>query len=186
MRSLIIYFGVLMCSNIAIAESDNNNKPIKNNASSQLQTLSDKYPWHQWKKVGQATLEWGIWDIYNSELKTPTGRYKGTKDDLALIIRYLRNIDKDALLDATEEQWQHLGYSSQQITPWLKTLSTIWPDVKKGDRLTFILRNGEGQFYQQGKPLGNVLSPSLSQSFIAIWLSPKTSYPELRQQLIGK
>lgn len=186
MRPLVIFFGLLMCSNVAKAETGNSSKQIQNNTSPQLQTLSDKYPWYQWKKVGEATLEWGIWNIYNSELKTPTGRYKGTEDDLALIIHYLRNIDKDALLDATEEQWQDLGYSSQQITPWIKTLSTIWPDVKKEDRLTFVLRNGEGQFYQQGKPLGKVLSPSLSQSFIAIWLSPKTSYPELRQQLIGK
>ncbi|PSV37335.1 chalcone isomerase family protein [Photobacterium sp. GB-210] len=186
MRTLVIFLGLLLCSNVAKAEADYSNKAIQNNATLQLQTLSDKYPWYQWKIVGEATLEWGIWDIYHSELKTPTGRYKGTQDDLALIILYLRNIDKDALLDATEEQWQHLGYSSQQITPWLKTLSTIWPDVKKGDRLTFVLRNGEGQFYQQSKPLGKVLSPSLSQSFIAIWLSPKTSYPELRQQLIGK
>ncbi|WP_305817066.1 hypothetical protein [Photobacterium leiognathi] len=156
------------------------------NKESAIKRVTSQYPWYQWKTVGQATLTWGLWDIYNSELKTPTGKYSGLDSNLALIIRYLRDIDKDDLLQATNEQWQHLGYSKQQITPWLTTLSAIWPNVKKGDRLIFVQRNGIGQFYQGTQPLGKPLSKSLTRSFIAIWLSPKTDYPELRKQLINQ
>ncbi|WP_318477584.1 chalcone isomerase family protein [Photobacterium leiognathi] len=158
---------------------------LASNQASAIKRITSQYPWYQWQTVGQATLTWGLWDIYNSELKTPTGKYSGLDTDLALIIRYLRDIDKDDLLQATNEQWLHLGYSKQQITPWLTTLSAIWPNVKKGDRLIFVQRNGIGQFYQGTQPLGKPLSKSLTRSFIAIWLSPKTDYPELRKQLIN-
>ncbi|WP_305812359.1 hypothetical protein [Photobacterium leiognathi] len=188
MRALWLLLSLAVISAPPCALASNQVSVIKETSikESAIKSVTSQYPWYQWKTVGQATLTWGLWDIYNSELKTPTGKYSGLDTDLALIIRYLRDIDKDDLLQATNEQWQHLGYSAQQITPWLTTLSAIWPNVKKGDRLIFVQRNGVGQFYQGTQPLGKPLSKSLTGSFIAIWLSPKTDYPELRKQLINQ
>ncbi|WP_305845136.1 hypothetical protein [Photobacterium leiognathi] len=188
MRALWLLLSLAVISAPPCALASNQASAIKETSikESEIKSVTSQYPWYQWKTVGQATLTWGLWDIYNSELKTPTGKYSGLDTDLALIIRYLRDIDKDDLLQATKEQWLHLGYSKEQITPWLTTLSAIWPNVKKGDRLIFVQRNGIGQFYQGTQPLGKPLSKSLTRSFIAIWLSPKTDYPELRKQLINQ
>ncbi|GAL02893.1 hypothetical periplasmic protein [Photobacterium aphoticum] len=141
--------------------------------------------WQSWPAVGDATLKWGPWVIYDSELRSPSGRYLSQDHDLALVIKYRRNIDKDDLIDATDDQWQHLGISKAKRDKWLRTLSQIWPDVKKGDRLIYVLQNDQGRFYRDNRQIGVVQDREMSQSFLHIWLSPKTSYPQIRQQLIG-
>ncbi|WP_240001292.1 hypothetical protein [Photobacterium kishitanii] len=151
-------------------------------ASSQVHASS----WFTWPTVGESTLKWGWWKIYTAQLKTPTGRYIASDPNLALIIRYLRDIDKNDLLLATDKQWQHLGISAQQRQQWLNQLAQQWPNVKQGDRLVFVKTVTEGRFYQNGKPLGKPLSVPLSNAFIAIWLSTDTQYPKLRLKLIGQ
>lgn len=152
--------------------------------------------WLTWQSVGYAKLTWGPWDIYHSELRTPSGSYRGNAansgQDMALVIRYQRDIDKDDLLEATDEQWKHLGFTASQRQQWLSELAVLWPDVKKGDRLIFELNAQGGTFYfdatnKQGiTQLGQLSSPKVSSAFINIWLSPRTAYPKLRQQLIGQ
>ena len=62
--------------------------------------------WLTWRRVGEATLTWGPFTVYHSQLRTPNGRYDGPQQDRALIITYRRDIDRDALVDATRDQWQ--------------------------------------------------------------------------------
>ena len=143
-------------------------------------------PWSQWKAVGQGQLTWAFWVIYDSELRTPTGSYSDNQQELVLIIDYRRDITKKALLEATGDQWQHLGIKAEQRTLWLKQLDSIWPDIQEGDQLAFVLTRQGGRFYQKEEPLGERLNLGISRAFIDIWLSPKTAYPELRKNLIGQ
>lgn len=68
----------------------------------------------------------------------------------------------------------------------------IWPDVAPGSQLAFVDSGSEGQFWYRASaaqtaftPLGPRQSAAFSTRFLAIWLDPRTTYPELRQQLIG-
>ncbi|MET4696008.1 chalcone isomerase family protein [Endozoicomonas lisbonensis] len=149
---------------------------------SQASTLS----WHEWQTVGQGKLTWGFWTIYDSELRTPTGHYAADQKQLALLITYRRDIDREALLKATSDQWQHLGISDDRRVLWLAELERIWPDVSKGDQLTFVLSGSGGLFFLAGKQLGSPIEADFSRAFINIWLSPKTAYPKLRLQLLGR
>ncbi|KEY59737.1 hypothetical protein [Serratia sp. DD3] len=151
--------------------------------------------WLQWPMSGVATLNWGPFKIYDSQLRLPEGHYAGPLADQALIITYRRNIDSDDLIDATREQWQALGVLSQepQSEAWLALLRKLWPDVQDGSQLAFVLQNKQGQFWYRPagstaafSPLGGPLSADLSRWFLAIWLDARTSYPELRQQLLGR
>ncbi|UTV30066.1 chalcone isomerase family protein [Photobacterium atrarenae] len=142
-------------------------------------------PWQSWPTVGDATLTWGPWVIYDSELRTPSGQYQHGMEDLALVIKYQRQIDQEDLLEATDEQWQHLGIAAEKRQRWLARLADIWPDVRKGDRLIFVVNRDGGVFYQDNRIIGTVPDKEMSRSFIQIWLSPKTAYPKLRRQLIG-
>ena len=135
--------------------------------------------WLTWRRVGEATLTWGPFTVYHSQLCTPNGRYDGPQQDRALIITYRRDIDREALVEATRD-------------PWLRMLQGIWPDVAPGSQLAFVVRGGEGQFWYRASaaqtaftPLGPRQSAAFSTRFLAIWLDPRTTYPELRQQLIG-
>lgn len=148
--------------------------------------------WLSWQSVGYAQLSWGPWDIYQSELRTPNGQYLGDNQPLALVIRYQRDIDKDDLLEATDDQWKHLGVSLALRQQWLAKLDAIWPDVKEGDRLIFELNGNQGTFYFDGQTqtgiqqLGQLPTGKMAAAFIDIWLSPQTAYPKLRKQLIGQ
>lgn len=142
----------------------------------------------------QATLTQGPFTVYHSQLRTPNGRYDGPQQDRALIITYQRDIDREALVDATRDQWQAQGILQQEprSEAWLRMLQGLWPDVAPGSQLAFVVRGGEGQFWYRASaaqtaftPLGPRQSAAFSTRFLAIWLDPRTTYPELRQQLIG-
>ncbi|MGG5836322.1 hypothetical protein [Huaxiibacter chinensis] len=150
--------------------------------------------WLAWRKVGDATLTWGPFTVYTSQLRTPDGRYAGPLQDQALIITYKRQIDRQDLIDATREQWQAQGILAREARSqaWLGMLDNIWPDVAPGTQLAFVFRENQGQFWYRASakqktftPLGPRQSAEFSKNFLAIWLDPRTQYPELRQQLIG-
>lgn len=156
--------------------------------------LASATDWLTWQKVGSATLSWGPFTLYTSQLRTPDGRFREGQQDRALIITYQRTIASADLVDATREQWQALGILEQepQSAGWLQMLAGLWPDVSEGTQLAFVTRGEKGQFWYRASPaqrafapLGPLQSAAFSERFLAIWLSPHTQYPELRQQLIG-
>lgn len=83
--------------------------------------------WLQWPQTGMATLTWGPFKIYDSQLHLPDGRYTGPLGDQALIITYRRNIDSADLVDATREQWQALGVLRQE--PQSESWSLVRPTL---------------------------------------------------------
>lgn len=150
--------------------------------------------WLSWRKVGDATLTWGPFSVYTSQLRTPDGNYTGAGQNQALIITYKRDISRDDLVDATRDQWQALGILERepQSESWLRMLQSLWPDVVPGTQLVFVFNDKQGQFWYRASatqktftPLGPRQSEAFSTHFLAIWLDPKTQYPALRQQLIG-
>lgn len=150
--------------------------------------------WLSWRSVGSATFSWGPFTLYSSQLLTPEGRYDGLNQDQALIITYQRDISGNQLVEATRDQWQALGILEQepQSETWLSMLQTLWPDVVPGSQLAFVFNHQQGQFWYRASaaqkvftPLGSPQPATFSSHFLAIWLSPQTEYPELRQQLIG-
>lgn len=139
-----------------------------------------------WLEVGKARLSVLFFDVYDSILKTPSGQYDGYREPVALEIHYLRDIKASALVKQTVKEWESLGVSPEVYTPFLQPLESLLPDVKKDDSLTFIvLPDGSNTFYYNGRELGGLDHPQFGQLFLNIWLSPETSRPELRAQLLG-
>ena len=102
--------------------------------------------WLTWRRVGEATLTWGPFTVYHSQLRTPNGRYDGPQQDRALIITYRRDIDREALVEATRDQWQAQGILQQEprSEAWLRMLQGIWPDVAPGSQLAFAVCAARG------------------------------------------
>jgi len=125
--------------------------------------LASAADWLSWRKTGDATLTWGPFTVYTSQLRTPQGRYIAADQDQALILTYARDITRDELVDATREQWQALGILTREAQSWYRASAA---------EKTFT-------------PLGPQQSLAFSINFLAIWLDPHTQYPTLRQQLIG-
>lgn len=138
------------------------------------------------KKVGAAKLEIFFFDIYNSELYSVDGEYQDNRYPVALNINYLRNITAQDLVDRTEQEWIKLGYSAEQISPWLASVNSLWPDISKGDSLLLVVDEDlSSVFYFNGNILGKIENNSFGPSFLAIWLDENCSFPKLRKKLMG-
>ncbi|NKB35169.1 MAG: hypothetical protein GKR91_18890 [Pseudomonadales bacterium] len=136
--------------------------------------------------VGEARLKVLLWKIYDSSLYSRTGQYSGVEPELTLQINYLRNIRKNQLLGRTEKEWQRLSVNPQNIEQWSMELAEILPDVKRGETLTLqVEENLSSSFYYTSEFLGNINDPDFTEAFLSIWLSERSSYPELQAQLIG-
>lgn len=158
-----------------------------------LSPLAQASDWQRWQPVGKATLTWGPFTVYDSQLFTPAGTFTPQQWPLALVITYRRDISHQDLTQATEEQWQaqNIGTLSQRQA-WITALNRLWPDVTDGTRLAFQASQQGGQFYWQApgiaspiKPLGQPFDPAFRDAFLAIWLSEKTTYPDIRRALTG-
>ncbi|GLT14116.1 chalcone isomerase family protein [Vibrio algivorus] len=136
--------------------------------------------------VGEARMTYLFWDIYDARLYSSSGDYSTQRFPVLLSLSYLRDFKAKDIVKATNEQWLHLGKDSL-VGQYDKTLMSLWPDIKQGDTLSVLVENNQtSAFFYNGKKLGVIRDASFTESFIAIWLSPKTSHPKVRQQLIGQ
>jgi len=158
-------------------------------------TSQDNADWSGWPTVGTSSLSWLFFDIFDSELKSPSGNYEETTDvtphPMALLISYLRDVPKEQLLKATQEQWHYLGYNQAESLDWLEQLAAIYPDINRGERLVYVTDGHRGEFIfydrqNRATSLGEITDEQLNDAFISIWLSPKTEYLQHRNQLLGK
>lgn len=138
------------------------------------------------KTVGQAQMRWLMFPLYRVSLKTADGRYQAGRFPQMIDILYLRNIDKQDLITATDREWIRLGLPLAKRKVWIEQLGKLWPTIRKGDRLAFQVNpRGDNFFIYNGKNIGGVADKEFGRSFLDIWLSPKTSQPAIRKLLIG-
>ena len=159
------------------------------------QVESPKTELASFREVGRGEMDWWFMTLYRARLLTPDGSYQPNSFPQQLEIQYYRDIPASRLLEATKHQWLHLGYDREQISAWLALLKGLWPDVKQGDRLSFVANGPQrGHFLFNDKPLAAIAIDESASSehkrfadaFLAIWLSERSSRPQLRAQLIGE
>ncbi|MDR8524882.1 MULTISPECIES: chalcone isomerase family protein [Shewanella] len=139
------------------------------------------------KEVGRGEMQWWWFSLYRARLLTLDGDYSSGEYPVMLDIEYYQDIPSDRLVEATLDQWQHIGVSEQDQQQWLSAISAVWPDVTEGDSLSLkVISPDSSQFYFNGEPLAEPLPKGFSNDFLAIWLSEQTSRPELRKQLLGE
>jgi hypothetical protein len=138
-----------------------------------------------WLLVGEAHLKVLWFDIYKAKLFTPDGRFSSVKGPLILQLNYLRDIERNALLNETKKELKRFIKEDTAET-WVKQLASIFVDIKKGDKLSFwIDRQTRGHFSMQGRWIGSIDSSEFSTNFVRIWLSKNGRYPKLAKQLTG-
>jgi hypothetical protein len=107
----------------------------------------------------------------------------------ALELIYQRSISRDDLVEASVREIKRLSgtsVSDKQLQAWQAQMQKSFVDVQAGTRLTGVYLPGQGaRFFLGQRLLREVDDPQFAQAFFAIWLDPRTSNPELRQQLLG-
>ena len=156
-------------------------------ASDYRPELSEALP--QGRLIGQARLKvWGF-EVYDARLWAPGGFSAGSHatSPLALELVYLRDFRAlDIAGRSIKEIRRSQPVSDAQAAEWSAWMLKVLPDVRKGDRIMAVYRPGSGAaFWVNGRASGEIADAEFARLFFAIWLSPRTSEPQLRQALLA-
>lgn len=106
---------------------------------------------------------------------------------LALELIYARALVGEQIASRSLKEMQRVGsFTDAQGERWLRSMTALFPDVQAGDRITGVYQPGRAaRFFHNGTLRGEVPDADFARLFFSIWLSPKTSEPRLRAQLLG-
>ena len=106
----------------------------------------------------------------------------------ALELSYLRNFTGASIAQrSVAEMRRQSGVSDDKLALWKQKMIEVFPDVRKGDRLTGVNRPGTGAvFLLNGQPLATIADEEFARHFFGIWLSEQTSDTRLRKALIAR
>ena len=142
----------------------------------------------QGRLIGQARLKvWGF-EVYDARLWAPDGFSADShaQSPLALELVYLRDFRAtDIAGRSIMEMRRSQPVSDAQAAEWTAAMLRVISDVRKGDRIMAVQRPGSGAaFWVNGRASGEIADAEFAKLFFGIWLSPRTSEPQLRQALL--
>lgn len=137
--------------------------------------------------AGEGRFSWFGLHIYDASLWTRSDSFT-VKSEFALDIRYARNIVANRLVSNSVREMRRLGFDNPvQLAKWAEEMARVFPDIRKGDRLTGVnIPDIGAEFYHNGRFIGMVADKQFAVAFFSIWLDPRTREPELRESLIGQ
>jgi hypothetical protein len=109
------------------------------------------------------------------------------QQSFALSLVYSRNLSGEEIAKRSiSEIKRQVVLSDTSEQQWFNQLRALIPSVKPGDRLTGVYQPSAGLvFWLDSKKLGEIKDSALSEAFMGIWLSTKTSEPKMRKKLLG-
>jgi len=105
-----------------------------------------------------------------------------------LEVHYLRNISRDAFIDAAEDMLakQHSAAEIASIREGIQQINTLYQDVKTGDRYALTYTPGAGtELFFNGQSKGVIPGAEFARIYFSIWLGPKHPYQDFRDRLVG-
>ena len=137
---------------------------------------------------GSALMRFFGLHIYDIRLWSPGAA--GTdpaQPPLALELIYARKLVGEQIASRSMDEMRRVGSLSEaQAGRWLAAMGQLFPDVRAGDRLTGVMHSdGVARFHFNGQLRGEIADADFSRLFFGIWLSPRSSEPRLRAQLLG-
>ena len=135
--------------------------------------------------AGQGKFTWFGMKIYDASLWVGEAGY-AQGAPFALELRYARALSGVRIAEASADQIEKTGGGTKaQRALWLDKMRAIFPDVKEGSRITGVfLPDGAVRFHLDAMVLGTISEPGFAQAFAGIWLSPRTTAPQLREALL--
>jgi hypothetical protein len=139
------------------------------------------------RPVGGGRLTYLFWNVYDATLYAPNGKW-AEGAPFALELKYLIDVEGKEIAKISIEEIQKQGaVNIKTLEIWKNEMSRIFPDMKAGTSIVGIrTKAGNAVFYKDNKHIGTIKNKEFADMFFAIWVSPSTSMPELRQQLLGQ
>ena len=168
-----LYVVFILTASLAAARADDERPPeIKAYLNSQ-------------KPYGKGTYSFLFDDLYEATLWTDASTWSW-QTPFALTLRYDIHVTSKRLIEKSiEEMNEESALSKAEMELYTNTLLPIFPDIKPGDQITALYTPRKAlRFFYNGKPMGIIKDTALAKRFIGIWLSERTSAPDLRDQLL--
>lgn len=137
---------------------------------------------------GQGRLRFLGLHVYDIRLWSPEPLGADwTAQALALELIYARSLKGPLIAERSLKEMRRQGdIPEAKAQAWLAAMNAAFPDVGENDRLVGRHAPGEpARFWFNGAPRPGQLDAEGSRWFFGIWLSPRTSEPALRAQLLG-
>ncbi len=137
--------------------------------------------------VGSGVLTVLFMDIYKLNLYANKGRYS-LHNDFVLEFEYFKPISKSTIIDASvNELTKPDSVTSIEIKFWKRILDKGIVNMDAGEVASIsFTKTGIVTFYSTNRPPLSFDAPKFAKGFASIWLGKNTSYPRLRQKLLGK
>ena len=106
---------------------------------------------------------------------------------LALELEYARSLYGRLIAERSLTEMKKVGTVPEgKAEAWQADMARLFLDVNKGDRITGVQVPGEAaRFFINGKHRGDIRDAAFVPLFFGIWLSPRSSEPQLRAALLG-
>lgn len=135
---------------------------------------------------GTASLTWLFLTAYDASLWTDAPVWS-MDTTFALTITYRMSFTREELVERTLEEMQRVspGLQRATLTGFGASLRRAFQNVDSGDRITALLVPGAPvRFFHNGKPTHQIDGADFAEAFFGIWLSPRTSEPDVRAGLL--
>jgi len=131
---------------------------------------------------------WGF-DIYQARLWVEPGFDSAalSRQRFALELGYRRSFKGSDIAQRSIDEMRRIGtFTPEQAQRWLQAMQVAFPNVAAGDHLLGVNLPGRGaQFFANGRATAEVADPVFAELFFGIWLSERSSEPQLRTTLLG-
>lgn len=135
--------------------------------------------------VGQGRLSVFFFDVYDMRLYAPDGQWSPEKP-FVLSFFYLRDVEGEDIASHSVDQMRQQGMTDDgKLEDWYQQMKRIFPDTAPGMTLSAVFIPGQQtEFFQGERPIGIIQGGDFVQWFSGIWLSEKSSKPDLRRKLL--
>ena len=135
--------------------------------------------------IGKANFSFLFWDIYDAELYSTSNKYNS--NELAIILKYNRSIDKETLIRETiNDIKEQKKISNQQEEDWKSLLESIYIDTATNKKFIAIKINNKSIFYYDDKKLHESFDQEFNELFFNIWLRSNSKNPNFTKTLLGQ
>ncbi len=142
---------------------------------------------HAARPYGKGAVTFLFLKAYDATLWTDAAHWS-MDSCFALNLHYGMGFSSDEIVERTMKEMNHVapGLDAATQAKYRAMLPRLFPAVKSGDTITALHTPGAPtRFFHNGIPVGQSDDAAFAGPFFAIWLSPATSDPGLRKQLLG-
>jgi hypothetical protein len=143
-----------------------------------------------WRPKGSGALRFFGFKAYDATLWLPaaTGGTFSFAGPFGLDIAYNTAVKATDINNTSLIEMSRISAATpEQVKAWSTFMSSLFVDVKSGDRLMGIhVPSAGARFFLNGRLLGETPDTAFSEAFFRIWLDAKARKPDLRAALLGQ